>query len=188
MSLTPLPTLDQLAADPARVRDLPPEVARDLLPRIIGLQTALLAQTLSPSASGDGQPEVPAEDLQLLKASEVASLLDLPKARVYELIRHGQLPAVRVGEKHVRVPRTSLREWIAQHQEKGVDTQVSQMLTSPHEGFRDSPNPTTARAHAASVRQAGRRSLRDRKPLGAGQEAHPGTRGPAHPAPGEDNR
>jgi excisionase family DNA binding protein len=39
-------------------------------------------------------------------------VLRVPKARVYELIRQGRLPAVRVG-RLVRVPEEELRVWIA---------------------------------------------------------------------------
>lgn len=58
MGLTRVPTLDDLAHDPARARVLPPEVARDLLLQLAPLQEALRLQALQPPASANGQPEV----------------------------------------------------------------------------------------------------------------------------------
>ncbi len=117
------PPLDQLAADPARVRDLPPEMARDLLLRVIGLQTALLAQVLTPSANGDGQPEPP-ED-RLLTAKEAAARLGIPAPRVYEMVRRGELPAKRFGDgepkrRTLRISSADLRAWIARQGEHGA--------------------------------------------------------------------
>ncbi len=175
------PDLARLLEDPARAADLSDEQARKVLVRISALLTALSART-GTAADENGRPEAPAEALQLLGVPRVAELLDLPKARIYELIRQGELPAARVGAKNVRVPYAALREWVARRQDKGVDTAISNMLTSSHDGLRGTPNPRTARAHAAPIRRAGRRSLRDGKPLGAGQGAGSGTGGPADPA------
>lgn len=82
MSLVPIPTLDQLAAEPARAAQLPPEVARDLLPRVIGLQTALLARALEVPASGNGRAEAPRED-RLLTVGEAARKLRISKDQIY---------------------------------------------------------------------------------------------------------
>ena len=51
-------------------------------------------------------------EIQLLKAEDVAEILSLPRLRVYELARQGQLPCVRIGERQIRFARTALREWI----------------------------------------------------------------------------
>jgi len=113
MSLTPLPTLDELAADPARVRDLPPEAARDLLLRVVGLQTTLLAQAFSPSASGDGQPEAPAED-RLLAVKEAAGKLGVSTDWLYR--RATNLPfTVRLG-RQLRFSERGVERWIRQRQ------------------------------------------------------------------------
>ncbi len=125
MSPTPLPTLDQLMADPARVRDLPPEMARDLLLRLIGLQTALLAQAFSPSPGGDGQPEAPPPEDRLLTAKEAAARLGIPAPRIYEMVRRGELPAKRFGDgepkrRTVRISSADLRAWIARQGEHGA--------------------------------------------------------------------
>jgi excisionase family DNA binding protein len=48
----------------------------------------------------------------LLTAQQVAVLLQVPKARVYELAREGLIPAVRLG-RQIRVSASALDDWIA---------------------------------------------------------------------------
>ena len=47
-----------------------------------------------------------------LKVPEVAKLLGLPKTRTYELIQRGELPAVRIGERSIRVNRKELERFL----------------------------------------------------------------------------
>lgn len=47
------------------------------------------------------------------RVPEVARILDISEARVYEMIRQGVLPAVRLG-RQVRIDRQTLEEFIAQ--------------------------------------------------------------------------
>ncbi len=181
MSLTPLPTLDQLAADPARVRDLPPEMARDLLLRVIGLQTALLAQALSHSASGDGQLEVPAED-RLLTVAEVAARLAVPKQYVYEMAQRGELPSIRFG-KYVRVPLSALLGW----QEKHLDKRLPTMYSPPKDERGGAPaNPKAAQAHAGGARGPARRLSQHRRTVGARRGADPRGDGSTDSIPRQD--
>lgn len=48
---------------------------------------------------------------RLLTADEVADATGLPKARVYELAREGDMPAVHLG-RAVRFSETALLAWI----------------------------------------------------------------------------
>lgn len=48
---------------------------------------------------------------RLLTADEVADATGLPKARVYELARDGDMPSVRLG-RAVRFSETALLAWI----------------------------------------------------------------------------
>ena len=47
-----------------------------------------------------------------LKVPEAAELLGLPKTRAYELIQQGELPAVRIGERSIRVNRAELERFL----------------------------------------------------------------------------
>lgn len=48
---------------------------------------------------------------RLLRIPHVAQVLDVPQARVYEMIRQGLLPCVRLG-RQVRVSEEALRRFI----------------------------------------------------------------------------
>ena len=47
-----------------------------------------------------------------LRVPEAAELLGLPKSRTYELISKGQIPAVRIGERSIRVNRRQLEKFL----------------------------------------------------------------------------
>jgi excisionase family DNA binding protein len=58
----------------------------------------------------------------VVRVAEAARLLDIGRSKCYDLIRRGELPAIRVG-KTVRVPLDALRQWIArQSQAEGGTT------------------------------------------------------------------
>jgi excisionase family DNA binding protein len=50
-----------------------------------------------------------------LKVPEAADLLGLPKTRAYELIQQGELPAVRIGERSIRVNRLELEKFLLEN-------------------------------------------------------------------------
>ena len=47
-----------------------------------------------------------------LTVPEVAHELRIPRTRAYELIAQGELPAVRVGERSIRVSRRELERFL----------------------------------------------------------------------------
>jgi len=47
-----------------------------------------------------------------LRVPEAAELLGLPRTRTYELIQRGELPAVRIGERSIRVNRAELEQFL----------------------------------------------------------------------------
>jgi excisionase family DNA binding protein len=47
-----------------------------------------------------------------LTVPEVAAELHIPRSRAYELIAQGELPAVRVGERSIRVNRNELERFL----------------------------------------------------------------------------
>ena len=50
-----------------------------------------------------------------LKVPETAELLGLPISRAYELIQQGELPAVRIGERSIRVNRHDLEKFLLEN-------------------------------------------------------------------------
>jgi len=62
----------------------------------------------------------------LRTADFVSELLNVPKARVYELVRRNILPAVRIGARQIRFDEHTLLNWIKtggfpSHQEPAAD-------------------------------------------------------------------
>lgn len=52
-----------------------------------------------------------------LKVPEVAEELGIPRSRAYELIANGELPAVRIGQKSIRVNRRELEEFLLEQRQ-----------------------------------------------------------------------
>jgi excisionase family DNA binding protein len=50
-----------------------------------------------------------------LKVPQAAELLGLPKTRAYELIQQGELPAVRIGERSIRINRAELERFLLEN-------------------------------------------------------------------------
>ncbi len=110
MSLTPVPSLDELAANPERAADIPPGTAAALLARLAGLQPVLLARALAPAGDGDGA----AAPDRLLTVKEAAEQLGHSADWLY---RHApKLPfTVRTG-RDVRFSAAGLARWIRNRQ------------------------------------------------------------------------
>ena len=64
--------------------------------------------------------------MKLLTADEVADILQVSKARVYELVRRRSIPALMLGERQIRFDETALREWIATSGSLGVSNSTHQ--------------------------------------------------------------
>ena len=47
-----------------------------------------------------------------MRVPEAAALLGLPRTRTYELIQRGELPAVRIGERSIRINRAELERFL----------------------------------------------------------------------------
>jgi excisionase family DNA binding protein len=51
-------------------------------------------------------------DGRLLVANEVAGILRIDKQRLYELVRTGKIPVIRLGERQYRFSADAVRRWI----------------------------------------------------------------------------
>ena len=87
-----------------------------------------LEQILWEIAQGAVDREVPREQIEtrpaevmtepqrlVLKPSEVAEALAVSRGTVYEMIRRGEIPSIRMG-RNVRVPRKALERWLVERQ------------------------------------------------------------------------
>lgn len=56
----------------------------------------------------------------LMTVAEVQTATKLGRTKVYEMIRRGKLPVVRIG-RSVRIRREALERWLAQLEEEASD-------------------------------------------------------------------
>ena len=54
-----------------------------------------------------------------LTVPETAQELHIPRTRCYELIARGELPAIRIGERSIRVNRAELERFLLETQRVG---------------------------------------------------------------------
>jgi excisionase family DNA binding protein len=124
-SRTPLPlSLDEIAEDPSRGAQLPLQVRQMLIVRCASVMASLAAlgcdePDLEKESPTTSNPE-PLE--RLLAVPEAAGLMGFATSYVYEIIRRGDLPAVKRG-KYVRIRASSLAEWIRRHEDDGTGGQ-----------------------------------------------------------------
>lgn len=106
----PLPTLDDLAADPAKVAGLPPSAVQTLTLRCAAVLAALAAHQPS-NGAGAGTVAPPAED-RLLTPEETATRLGITPRWLY---RHAnRLPFTRrLSRKVLRFSEAGLGRWQA---------------------------------------------------------------------------
>jgi excisionase family DNA binding protein len=52
-----------------------------------------------------------------LTVPEAAQELRIPRSRCYELIQRGELPAVRIGERSIRVNRLELEKFLLENRQ-----------------------------------------------------------------------
>lgn len=103
MEPTPLSSLADLLDHPEHAHDLPPKIARDLLPRIIGLHVAVLTRALVNGHDANSED-------RLLTVDEAAARLGQSKDWLY---RHAtKLPFTRRVGRQVRFSSQGLERYI----------------------------------------------------------------------------
>lgn len=75
-----------------------------------------------------------------VRPDECARLLGIGRSKMYELIRSGEVPAIRIG-RSVRIPVDQLRAWINERaavaandngsKERGTDAEITRPVSRP---------------------------------------------------------
>ena len=52
-------------------------------------------------------------DGELLTVPEVAAMLGIQRERAYNMVRDGEIPAIRLSPRRIRVRKSALNEWLA---------------------------------------------------------------------------
>lgn len=50
---------------------------------------------------------------QTLRVPEVAKILDISRAKAYDMAAKGQFPAIQIGGRDWRVPKKAFEDWLA---------------------------------------------------------------------------
>lgn len=157
------PTIENLVRGLQALGDVSPTDIPTLLGELERVRTTLWLRMLS--ARNNPEQTRPAPSTDLMTVAEVARALRFSRGHIYELVRRGDLAAVRVG-RHIRIPADSLRDWERRHQSRPLDLALSVSLSSDHDGRRGETHPQGPEAHAAPVRGARRRPRGDRSEVG----------------------
>jgi len=178
--------LHQLLADLGEaLSEVSPQHAAALLSDLERLKTILWIRLLTTPAV-NSPPETTLVEDQLLTIPQLADLLAIPKGHAYELARRRVIPTVRFG-KYIRVRLSDFREWVVQHQEKGLDRSLYSVYSHGQDDRRGtSAHPKAARAHAGKPGGPARRYSHHRRPVGARRSTNPRAHGPVDPAVGRD--
>jgi len=116
--------LADLIVDPSRINDLTPDEARAILAQLATLQAPLLAKALAtPVAEEKDSANA------LLLVPDAAARLGIEASYLYELIRQGRVPAVRLGPKYA----------------------LGSTYSPRRDRRRAAPHPKAPRAHAGSA-------------------------------------
>ena len=164
-------SLDEIACAPGRAVGLS-ELTRSIL---VARCAAVLCALSSPGlARVEQQPnENQAAPERLLTVLEVADILRLARGYTYELVRRGEIRALRHG-KYWRLSPTAVEEFIRKNEGVGkVDRSLSNMLSRLHDRRATQTGTKGARTRTDRTRETARRPSDDRIEMGTRDLAHP---------------
>ena len=163
------------------VTDVSPRDVAAIFGELERIRAVLWAKMLMPG----GSPEREAAEIvpALLTVAEVAAALRFSRGHVYELVRSGNLRAVRTG-RAVRIPAGALAEWQTRHRTGPVDFGDSVSLPFGHDRPRGEAHPRDLGTQPAAVRRAAGRPQGNGGQMGDGRpgdaracrKAYPATR------------
>ena len=104
MSANATPSLDDLIENPSKAANVAPEAAQLLLIQLAAIQPVLIQRALS---AKQNEPD----EMDLLTAPAIATLLKVSEYKAYELVRQGKIRKTSIDDS-VRVKRSDLREYI----------------------------------------------------------------------------
>ncbi len=161
-----MPSIQNLVRGLQALGDVSSTDIPSLLGELERVRTTLWLRVLS--ARYNPEQTKPAPSTDLMTVAEVARRLRFSRGHIYELVRSGDLAAVRDG-RHVRIPAESLRDWERRHQSRPLDLTLSVSLSSEHDGHRGKTHPQDPGAHAAPVRRPRGRPRDNRSEVGDGR-------------------
>jgi excisionase family DNA binding protein len=134
-----------------------------------GLLIAIAAVIAEQKPAPSREPAAGADE-PLLTVPQAAALLNYRPSFVYEMVRRGDLAAVK-DRKFVRIRQSAVNEYIARHEQRGtLPLLVSQMLTSAHDRKFPEAQTQGARTHSSRAGRQTRPPSNNRGEMGNGPE------------------
>jgi len=164
----------ELVAHPERIGDVDPAAVPILLTQLVTVAAALAARATP--ASSPRSTNGPSDPHDLLTVTVAAKRLGIRPSFLYEAIRLGHVPAVKLG-KYVRLQPAI----VAEIQENGLDTGLSQRYISTRD--RQGSPSAAGNANASGVRRPARRPREHARTVRAGRAFDSGATCPARPDP-----
>jgi hypothetical protein len=152
MTPAAIPSLDEIARDPARLAALPRETIVALLARVNGLQSALAWMLVADSRSADPviSPSDPRDSITLEAASRI---LGRSKNWILRNRTKKHLPFIRqVSDKTFMVSESSLRKWIESRKGRKLDDDITDSYIQSH-GEEDQEASRAEGSHPTRARQ-----------------------------------
>ena len=177
------PSVAELLRSLAAVDDVSPGDVPALLAELERVRVLLWVGVLAPSKSSSSVRPSREPTLRLMTVAEVAAALRFSRAHVYELVRSGQLTAIRQG-RAVRVSADALAEWQAIHRTGRLDRTDSVSLPSAHDRQQGEACPTGHGSDPAAVRRPTRSPQGNRGQVGNRRPGDEGTGRPPHRSSG----
>ncbi len=160
------PTLDIIAADPAKAAALPATMRAVLLAQCAAVVAALAAPMLAAEAVRRSASDF---DLGVMTTKQLAETWEMPEAKIRELCRTGLLPAKKLGAKEWVIGIAALRDWLPNIPLASDD---SVTLSSRRDPRRGPQAPSTGRPFTVEVRRAPRRAQGHRGQVGGRDAGH----------------
>jgi excisionase family DNA binding protein len=157
----------QLPIDPNTLAQVPPEEIPAMMAQLAAIQSAL-AVRLHESTNSLSESAPTSEPDRAITVEEAADRLTFTAQYVYELIKRGQLPAIRTG-KYVRIRECDLSAWMTTHIENPLDNKLYKWYSSNHERTRLRKHPKEVGTNTGSAGPPNRRVIEHRGAVGAGR-------------------
>jgi excisionase family DNA binding protein len=162
--------LDVILKCPERAQEVPPSEIPKLLAELAALQITLSTRLMNGTtpasvAKPATAPLVPMDDL--LDVKQVCGLLKVKPQYIYELCRRGELHTILIGKRAIRIPRSSLVDFLKARAEISIDTVISRTYSiNSYDGKRAQTNQKTIGYDAETIRPLHRLGGEQRCPAG----------------------
>jgi excisionase family DNA binding protein len=68
----------------------------------------------------EAEPEMEDERRDWMRVREAAEYFGVPRSRMYDLIQRGEVPAVRLGSRSIRVSRSEAERFLREYRSAGL--------------------------------------------------------------------